>query len=87
MRQRSSTVSYSAFDQATADPPNPDSPALLATTIDPVLAEVRNLASSWKGFGQALRYPANSAHRVNRCGDGWRNRPDDKPLLATTWAI
>ncbi len=55
----------SAFDQATADPPNPDSPALLATTIDPVLAEVRNLASSWKGFGQALRYPANSAHRID----------------------
>jgi len=55
----------SAFDQATADPPNPDSPALLATTIDPVLTEVRNLASSWKGFGQALRYPANSVHRID----------------------
>jgi hypothetical protein len=55
----------SAFDQATADPPNPDSPALLATTIDPVLTEVRNLASSWKGFGQALRYPANSLHRID----------------------
>lgn len=54
----------SAFDQATANPPNPEHPALAATTVDPVLTEVRNLAASWKGFGQALRYPANSVHRI-----------------------
>lgn len=53
-----------AFDQATADPPNPDHPALAATTIDPVLTQVRNLAASWKGFGQALRYPPNSVHKI-----------------------
>lgn len=53
-----------AFDQATADPPNPDHPALAATTVDPVLTEVRNLAASWKGFGQALRYPQNSVHEI-----------------------
>lgn len=58
-------AAMSAFDQATADPPNPEHPALLATTVDPVLTEVQNLASSWKGFGQALRYPAESVHRID----------------------
>ncbi len=32
--------------------------------MDPVLTEVRNLAASWKGFGQALRYPTGSVHRI-----------------------
>lgn len=58
------SAAMAAFDQATADPPNPDHPALAATTVDPVLTEVRNLAASWKGFGQALRYPQNSVHEI-----------------------
>ena len=57
-------AAMSAFDQATADPPNPDHPALAATTVDPALTEVSNLAATWKGFGQALRYPEDSVHEI-----------------------
>lgn len=53
-----------AFDIALADPPNPDVPALGATTIDPALGEVRRLAQQWHGFGQALKYPTPSVHRI-----------------------
>lgn len=57
-------AAMAAFDQTTADPPNPDHPALAATTVDPALTEVRDLAASWKGFGQALRYPTTSVHEI-----------------------
>jgi len=54
-----------AFDTAMADPPNPDVPELAATTIDPALGEVRRLAQQWRGFGQALKYPTPSVHRID----------------------
>jgi hypothetical protein len=57
-------AAMTAFDLATAEPPNPDQADLAATTVDPVLTDVRNLAATWKGFGQALRYPADSVHTI-----------------------
>jgi hypothetical protein len=57
-------AAMAAFDLAATEPVRPDHPALASTTIDPALSSVRDLTSSWLGFGQALRYPTPSVHRI-----------------------
>lgn len=57
-------AAMAAFDLAASDPVSPNHPALASTTVDPALSSVRDLAASWLGFGQALRYPAPSVHRI-----------------------
>ncbi len=54
-----------AFAAAVSDPPDPGSPALVATVGDPLLTEFRNVAATWLGFGQAARYPENSVHATH----------------------
>jgi hypothetical protein len=53
-----------AFDEATAGAADPNYPALVATMADPALSAVRNTVAAWSGFGQALRYPEASQHRI-----------------------
>lgn len=53
-----------AFDHALTDPPNPDDPLLAQTMVDPFLTQASKLASEWKGFGQAGKFPPDSIHRI-----------------------
>jgi hypothetical protein len=45
---------------ASLESPDPADPALAATHVDPMLAEVRNTNAEWLGFGQAGRFPDGS---------------------------
>jgi hypothetical protein len=53
-----------AFAEAVADPVQPEHPALQAAVVDPLLSELRNLAATWLGFGQAVRLPAEGVRRT-----------------------